>query len=162
MTVLGVPAWAVAGVCSAGLWLNTGITKPVVHARSDLGATPGARPVQVANSQVQVARQFLLAVLGGNWDAAYQHLSPAARQQLPLPAFRAATQPIIDQARTYGPVIDLYKLGYRLRDDDSVQPLVAFQYRADSLRPGPHVQLDVTFQDSSARHIQAFRVVPLR
>ncbi|WP_354577774.1 hypothetical protein [Hymenobacter sp. UYP22] len=119
-------------------------------------------PTQVVSSQVQVARQFLLAVLGGNWDAAYQYLSPAARQQLPMPAFRAATQPIIDQARTYGPTIDLYKLGYRLREEDAVQSFVAFTYRADSLRPGPHVQLDVTFQDSSARQIQTFRVVPLR
>ncbi|WP_426493181.1 hypothetical protein [Hymenobacter sp. 102] len=124
--------------------------------------TAAGPPQQVANSQVQVARQFLLAVLAGNWEAAYQQLSPATRQQLPLPAFRAATQPIIDQARTYGPVIDLYKLGYRLREDDTVQPFVAFQYRADSLRPGPHVQLDVTFPDSAARQIQAFRVVPLR
>ncbi|MDU0369351.1 hypothetical protein ACFPAF_02995 [Hymenobacter endophyticus] len=117
---------------------------------------------QPRNSQVQVARQFLLAVLGGNWDAAYQHLSPTARQQLPLPAFRTATQPIIDQARTYGPVIDLYKLGYRLREEDAIQSFVAFTYRADSLRPGPHVQLDVTFQDSSARQIQGFSIVPLR
>ena len=120
------------------------------------------RPQQVANSQVQVARQFLLAVLAGNWEGAYQHLSPAAQQLLPGPAFRAATQPIIDQARTYGPVIDLYKLGYRLREDDTVQPFVAFQYRADSLRPGPHIQLDVTFPDSAARQIQAFRLMRLR
>ncbi|MCA8831693.1 hypothetical protein [Hymenobacter pini] len=123
---------------------------------------PATPRQQVANSQVQVARQFLLAVLAGNWDAAYQHLSPTARQQLPLPAFRAATQPIIEQARLYGPVIDLYKLGYRLREDDTVQPFVAFQYRTDSLSPGPHVQLDVTFPDSASRQIQAFRVVPLR
>ncbi|RSK51218.1 hypothetical protein [Hymenobacter rigui] len=117
---------------------------------------------QVANSQVQVARQFLLAVLAGNWEAAYQLLSPATRQQLPMPAFRAATQPIIEQARTYGPTIDLYKLGYRLREEETIQPFVGFSYRADSLRPGPHVQLDVTFQDSAARQIQSFGLIRLR
>lgn len=116
----------------------------------------------VKNSQVQVARQFLLAVLAGNWEAAHQWLSPATQQQFPLPAFRAATQPIIDQARTYGPVIDLYKLGYRLRENDQMQPFVGFSYRADSLRPGPHVQLDVTFPDSTARHIQTFGLIRLR
>jgi hypothetical protein len=117
---------------------------------------------QVKNSQVQVARQFLLAVLAGNWEAAHQWLSPTTQQQLPLPAFRAATQPLIDQARTYGPVIDLYKLGYRLRENDQMQPFVGFSYRADSLRPGPHVQLDVTFADSTARHIQTFGLIRLR
>ncbi|RSK35224.1 hypothetical protein [Hymenobacter metallilatus] len=124
-----------------------------------------AEPAQaqaVKSSQVQVARQFLLAVLAGNWEGAYQLLSPVTQRQMPLPAFRAATQPIIDQARTYGPVIDLYKLGYRLREEETIQPFVGFTYRADSLRPGPHVQLDVTFQDSAARQIQGFSIIPLR
>ncbi|RSK46025.1 hypothetical protein [Hymenobacter perfusus] len=121
-----------------------------------------AQAQQTRSSQVQVARQFLLALLAGNWDTAYEHLSPDAQRQLPLAAFRMATLPIIEQARTYGPVIDLYKLGYRLREEEHVQPFVAFSYRADSLRPGPHFQLDVTFQDSTARQIQGFGLIRLR
>lgn len=110
-------------------------------------------------SQIQVARRFLLALLEGNWAGAYQWLSPEARQQLPEPAFRRAAQPIIEQARHFGPAIDLYKLGYRLRDDDSVQPFIAFSFKADTLDPQPRVQLDVTFRDSTARQVQGFTLL---
>lgn len=127
-----------------------------------LPPVPPLPATQLPLSQVQVARHFLLELLAGNWDDAYQRLSPETRQQLSAPAFRAAAQPVITHALTYGPVIDLYKLGYRLREEQAAQPFVAFSYRADSLRPGPHVQLDVTFQDSAARTVQHFSIVRLR
>ncbi|MBT9394791.1 hypothetical protein KLP40_16615 [Hymenobacter sp. NST-14] len=120
-------------------------------------AAPSAEPP----SQVQVARQFLLAVLAGNWDSAYAWLSPAAQAALPAAAFRTATLPLLAHTRQYGPAIDLYKLGFRLRDDEVVQPFVAFTYRADTLRPGPHLQLDISFPDSTARQIQEFRIIEL-
>lgn len=113
-------------------------------------------------SQVQVARRFLLDVLRGNWPAAYAWLDADARRALPLPQFERAAAPFFDQGTCYGPTIDLYKLGYRLRDDDSVpQPFVAFMYKADTLSPRPHFQLDVTFRDSTIRQIQTFSLVPL-
>ena len=120
-------------------------------------ATPSLAPP----SQVQVARQFLLAVLAGNWEAAYARLSPEARAALPAAAFHTATLPLIEHTRHYGPTIDLYKLGYRLREGQTTQPFVAFTYRADTLRPGPHVQLDIAFPDSAARQIQEFRIIQL-
>ncbi|MFD2787789.1 hypothetical protein [Hymenobacter rubripertinctus] len=118
-------------------------------------------PLPKPPSQVQVARQFLLAVLAGNWEAAYEWLSPATRQTLPMAAFRTATLPLLAHTRHYGPAIDLYKLGYRLREGQPVQPFVAFTYRADTLGPGPHLQLDIAFPDSATRQIQEFRVIQL-
>lgn len=120
-----------------------------------------AAPLLAAPSQVQVARQFLLAVLAGNWAAAYAWLSPDARAALPAAAFRSATLLLIAHTRHYGPAIDLYKLGYRLREGHPPQPFVAFTYRADTLRSGPHVQLDIAFPDSAARQIQEFRIIQL-
>ncbi len=121
--------------------------------------SPAARPPGV--SQVQVARRFLLAVIQHKWKEAYRYLTPVARQQQSEKQFRKAVQLLADPACTYGPVLDLYKLGYRLREAAAPEPFVVFTYRADTLQPRPHVQLDVTFRDSTARQIQSFRLVKI-
>ncbi|WP_460623041.1 hypothetical protein [Hymenobacter tenuis] len=120
-----------------------------------------ARPAQVQPSQVQVARRFLLAVVQGEWDAAYAWLAPDVQQTLTPKQFKAAAQPMREQARRYGAFIDLYKLGYRLRGTATPEPFVAFSFKADTLQKPPHFQLDVTFRDSTARQVQGFSLVPL-
>ncbi|GGG29907.1 hypothetical protein GCM10011378_03180 [Hymenobacter glacieicola] len=110
---------------------------------------------------MQVARQFLLAMVRGEWAAAYQWLAPETRHDLSIEQFRTAAQPFLVQSQHYGPVIDLYKLGYRLRGEETPQPFVAFSFRADTLRRLPHYQLDVTFRDSTTRQVQGFGLVPL-
>ena len=120
-----------------------------------------AQPAQVPPTQVQVARRFLLAVVRGEWDAAYMWLAPEVQQTLTSTQFKVAAQPIQEQARQYGTSIDLYKLGYRLRGIATPEPFVAFSFKSDTLRKPPHFQLDVTFRDSTARQVQGFGLVPL-
>ncbi len=122
--------------------------------------SPAAKP-STGVSQVQVARRFLLAIIHHKWKEAYRYLTPMARQQQSEKQFRQAAQLLAEPARQYGPVIDLYKLGYRLRGAAVPEPFVTFSYRADTLQPRPHVQLDVTFRDSTARQIQSFRLVKI-
>ncbi|RPD49943.1 hypothetical protein DNI29_03875 [Hymenobacter sediminis] len=120
-----------------------------------------AASAQNLPSQVQVARRFLLAVVQGNWEAAYAWLTPEARQGLTLQQFQGVAQPFKAKAAHYGEVIDLYKLGYRLRGAETPEPFVAFSFRSDTLRRVPHFQLDVTFRDSTARQVQGFSLIPL-
>ncbi|UPL48445.1 hypothetical protein [Hymenobacter sublimis] len=117
---------------------------------------------QTPPSQIQVARRFLVAIVRGEWATAYQCLAPETRQGLSVEQFQAAAQPFVAQSQHYGPVIDLYKLGYRLRGAETPQPFVAFSFRADTLRRLPHFQLDVTFRDSTARQVQGFGLIPLQ
>ncbi|MBD2714459.1 hypothetical protein KBK19_05390 [Microvirga sp. STR05] len=111
-------------------------------------------------SQVQVARQFLLAVLAGNYPAAYAFLAPEVSAAVPLARFQAAAEPLHQQGRQHQPTIDLYKLGYRISDNNTTRPFVAFKFRSDTLLPRPQVQLDVTFRDSTARQILGFGLIP--
>ena len=111
-------------------------------------------------SQVQVARQFLLAVLAGNYPAAYAFLAPEVSTAIPLARFQAAAEPLHRQGRQHQPTIDLYKLGYRISDNGMTRSFVAFMFRSDTLLPRPQVQLDVTFRDSTARQILSFGLIP--
>lgn len=142
-----------------------GLTEPYCHQRlasmpepciSGLAYTQTEPP-----SQVQVARRFLLAIVQGSWETAYAWLAPEARQDLTLQQFQGVAQPFRVQAARYGEVIDLYKLGYRLRETEAPEPFVAFSFRSDTLRRVPHFQLDVTFRDSTTRQVQGFRLIPL-
>lgn len=126
-----------------------------------LYVAPPVQMAQVRNSQVQVARQFLLAVGAGDWVTAYGWLAPEVREQLSARQFRKAALPLYQQARQYGPAISLYKLGYRLRETQATQPFVAFSFKADTLQASPHFQLDVSFRDSTARTVLGFALVPL-
>ncbi|UYZ62915.1 hypothetical protein [Hymenobacter weizhouensis] len=119
-----------------------------------LPAAPLAPP-----SQIQVARQFLLAVLRGDWPVAYATLAPEVRARMSARQFREAARPLEAGQQTYGPAIDLYKFGYRLREGEQPEPFVAFTFKADTLQKQPHLQLDITFRDSTARQVQGFRVV---
>ncbi|MBX0291187.1 hypothetical protein K3G63_12090 [Hymenobacter sp. HSC-4F20] len=120
-----------------------------------------AATAQAAPSQVQVARRFLLAVVGGEWETAYGWLAPEVRQHLSKQQFQVALQPFQAQAGRYGKAISLYKLGYRLRGSETPEPFVGFSFRADTLGPRPRFQLDVTFRDSTARQVQGFGLIPL-
>lgn len=109
-------------------------------------------------SQIQVARQFLLAVLGGQTQAAYRLLTPAAQARLPADRFAAAVQPLYAEGQQRGPTIDLYKFGLRLGDVDT-QAFCTFMFRSDTAATAPQVQLDVTFETQEARQIQDFGLV---
>ncbi|MBO0357181.1 hypothetical protein J0X19_04440 [Hymenobacter sp. BT186] len=125
-----------------------------------LGATtPAAVPPP---TQIQVARRFLLAVLHGEFQAAHGMLAPEVGRALAPTQFRAAAMPLYQQGQHFGPTIDLYKLGFRLRDQQATQSFVAFTFKADTLAARPEVQLDVTFRDSTARQILSFALIPLR
>jgi hypothetical protein len=119
-------------------------------------ASPASQP-----SQIQAARQFLLAVLRGEFDVAHRMLAPEVGSALTPARFRAVALPLYEQGRHYGPSIDLYKLGFRLRDGQHPQSFVAFMFKADTLAARPTVQLDVTFRDSTARQVLSFGVIAL-
>ncbi|QNH62917.1 hypothetical protein [Hymenobacter sediminicola] len=107
-----------------------------------------------------MARQFLLAVLAGNYPAAYALLAPEVSAAVPLAQFQAAAQPLQQQGLQRQRTIDLYKLGYRISDNTTTRSFVAFMFRSDTLLPRPQVQLDVTFRDSTARQVLSFGLVP--
>ncbi|PJJ54693.1 hypothetical protein [Hymenobacter chitinivorans] len=119
-------------------------------------AVPGlARP-----SQVQVARQFLLAVLRGEYPTAYALLTPEAQAKMSTRQFKAAVQPLRAQAQRRGQPFDLYKLGYRISEANEVRSFYSFMFKSDTLAGKPEVQLDVTFQDSTAGRILTFGLIP--
>jgi hypothetical protein len=115
-------------------------------------ASPAPQP-----SQIQAARQFLLAVLRGEFDVAHRMLAPEVGSALTPARFRAVALPLYEQGRHYGPSIDLYKLGFRLRDGQHPQSFVAFMFKADTLAARPKV----TFRDSTARQVLSFGLIPL-
>lgn len=123
-----------------------------------LGATRPATQV----TQIQVARRFLIAVLKGEFQTAHGLLAPEVGRALTPTRFRTAALPLYERGRQLGPAIDLYKLGFRLRDGQRPQSFVAFTFKADTLGTRPQVQLDVTFRDSTARQILSFALIPLR
>lgn len=130
---------------------------PVRESRHSFAGKSQAAPL----SQVQVARRFLLAVVQGEWAAAYAYLAPDVRQLITVEQLQVAARPFGVQAGRYGKTIDLYKLGYRLRGAETPEPFVAFSFRADTLRRVPHFQLDVTFRDSTSRQVAGFTLIPL-
>ncbi|TGE19874.1 hypothetical protein [Hymenobacter elongatus] len=121
---------------------------------------PLAGPGAARPSQVQVARQFLLAVLRGEYTTAYQLLAPQVRATTTAKQFRRAAQPLYDQGQQRGTSIDLYKLGYRMGENNDVRSFYSFTFKSDSLAAVPTVQLDVTFRDSTATRILSFGLIP--
>ncbi|MCB2407101.1 hypothetical protein [Hymenobacter lucidus] len=137
-------------------WRSRGARRVVVLLVVLLLAVPTvARP-----SQVQVARQFLLAVLRGEYKAAYALLAPELQASMTPRQFRAAAQPLIAQSRQRGRPIDLYKLGYRIGEANDVRNFYSFMFKSDTLARLPQVQLDVVFRDSTATHILSFGLIP--
>lgn len=126
-----------------------------------LSGSLGAMPPYSQPSQIQVARRFLLAVLHADFQAAHGMLAPEVGKALTPMQFRAAAMPLYERGKQFGPTIDLYKLGFRLRDEQTPQSFVAFMFKADTLAARPEMQLDVTFRDSTARQILSFRLIPL-
>jgi hypothetical protein len=105
---------------------------------------------------VQVARQFLLAVLRADYTTAYGRLAPEVRRSISPTRFRAAARPLWQRGQLRGTNIDLYKLGFRLTGERQSRGFVAFSFAADSLRHPPPEWLEVTFRDTTARQILGF------
>ena len=126
-----------------------------------LGASDGATSGTSKPSQIQVARRFLLAVLHGEFQAAHGMLAPEVGRAITPAQFQAVAMPLYQKGQHFKPTIDLYKLGFRLRDGQTPQSFVAFMFKADTLAARPEVQLDVTFRDSTARQILSFGLIPL-
>ncbi|TYZ13282.1 hypothetical protein FY528_02390 [Hymenobacter lutimineralis] len=121
---------------------------------------PDSRAEPKPLSQVQVARQFLLAVLRADYPTAYGFLEAGVAQRLTPVQFAAAMQPVYAQGQQFGPDFALYKLGLRLGEGNTIRPFCAFTFKSDTLAGAPHVQLDVSFRDSVATRILYFTPVP--
>ncbi|RYU84349.1 hypothetical protein [Hymenobacter persicinus] len=115
---------------------------------------------RVRLSQVQVARQFLLAVLRADYNHAYQLLAPEVSAAVTPARFRAAARPLYEKGQQFQPAIDLYKLGMRIQENNDVRHFYSFMFKSDTLAAKPEVQLDVTFRDSTATRILSFGLIP--
>ena len=111
-------------------------------------------------SQVQVSRQFWLAVLHRQDARAYQLLAPEVTQTMTAAQFRLAVRPLYEQGKRFGPAISLHKLGMRLGTEPGARYFYDFSFKSDSLRARPQVLLDVTFRDSAATRILSFGQIP--
>jgi hypothetical protein len=125
-----------------------------------LALVPAFVSAQPRPTQVQVARQFLLAILRGDYDQAYKQLAPEVSAAVTPARFRAAAQPLYAKGQGFKPSIDLYKLGLRIGEANDVRYFCSFMFKSDTLAPRPQVQLDVTFRDSAATHVLSFGLVP--
>jgi hypothetical protein len=121
---------------------------------------PGPMQAVPRPSQVQVARQFLLAVLRADYDHAYQLLAPEVSAAVSPARFREAARPLYDKGQQFQSSIDLYKLGLRIGEANDVRNFYSFMFKSDTLAPRPQVQLDVTFRDSTATRILSFGLIP--
>lgn len=117
-------------------------------------------PASAQSSQIQVARQFLIAVLCGDNSAAYKLLAPEVSNTFSKKQFRAAVRPLYEQGRELGRPIALYKLGLRLGEETQPRYFYAFSFKSDTLQPRPRVMLDVTFRDTTATRILSFGMIP--
>lgn len=110
------------------------------------------------NTQTQVARQFLGAVLLGDYPRAYAHLAPEVRQSVDRGRFHDAAHPLWQRGRQRGTELELYKLGVRLEGNGQSRLFYAFTFAADSLRLPPPEWLEVTFRDTTARQVLSFGI----
>lgn len=110
-------------------------------------------------SQVQVTREFLLAVLHKRDAQAYKLLAPETAGTMSIAQFRQAARPLYEQGKRLGPAISLYRLGMRM-GGQGTRYFYDFSFKSDSLRAKPQVVLDVTFRDSTATRILSFGQIP--
>ena len=139
---------------------SASVSLPVLAQTAPPVAPHGAPTVPPpANSQVQVSRQFLGALLRGNYSAAYGQLAPEVRRSLSVTHFRQLAQPVAAQGKRRGPAVELYKIGMRLDEvGKGGQPFVAWAWAADSAseRRVPPQWLEVRFRDAAARQVSGF------
>lgn len=113
------------------------------------------------NSQVQVSRQFLRALLRGDYAAAYGQLAPEVQRGVSAARFRQLALPLVRRGQQRGVAIELYKMGVRLDEvGQGGEPFVAFAWAADaaSAQRTPMEWLEVTFHDADARQVMGFRL----
>jgi hypothetical protein len=121
------------------------------------GGQAGGQPAPGRRlSQVQVARQFLLAVLRADYSGAYGRLAPEVSRAISPAQFRAAARPLWARGQRKGTDIELYKLGFRLLGQKQTRGFVAFSFPADSLSKHPPEWLEVTFRDTASRQVLGF------
>ena len=125
--------------------------------RQPAAGLPTASPV---SSQVQVSRQFLRALLRGDYVAAYGQLAPEVRRAVSTARFRELARPVVMQGQRHGQAIELYKLGMRLNEAGGAVSFVAFAWAADSAsaRQVPPQWLEVTFRNATAQQVLGFSV----
>jgi len=112
--------------------------------------------------QAWLARRFLLQVLAHKSRRAYAALGPDAQARLSRKQFAVRAGQLRRQGYSWGPAIELYKLGWRLGEGQPAVLFYQFTFAADSIKPGPHVLLDVTFRDSLATQPSGFGLVRRR
>jgi hypothetical protein len=117
-------------------------------------------PTPSKPSQIQVAQQFLIALLQRQYKQAYQLLAPEVSAAISLRQFEAATQPLIEQSQRRGQAIALYKLGMRISDGPVTRYFYNFSFKSDTLQAKPNVLLDVSFRDSTAMRVLSFGLIP--
>ena len=109
------------------------------------------KPVQEVprNTQVQVTRHFLAAVLRGDTITAKRWLS----ENLQANDAGHILAPLIDVGRRRGRNIELYRLGF-LVGDDVERPFVTYAWAADSMVKWPlRASIQVVFRDTAARQV---------
>ena len=143
---------------ATGLPLCLGLLGAACQPQTTQTETPPPR----MNSQVQVARQFLLEVLAQNFSRAYPLLAPDMRGKVSLTEFERQAQPFVALGTRRGTDLELYKLGARLPAAAGQQTefFVAFAWAADSASAHrlPAEWLEVTFPDTVARQVMGFRL----
>jgi len=127
----------------------------VLLAQPSFTGAKAARP-----SQIQIARQFLIAVLQRQYKQAYQLLAPEVSRAVTLQQFETVAQPLVEQSQRRGQAIDLYKLGMRISDGPVTRYFYTFSFKSDTLQAKPAVLLDVNFRDSTATRVLGFGLIP--
>lgn len=122
--------------------------------------SPAQTPAR--NSQVQVGRHFLRALLRSDYTSAYTRLAPEIRKAVTPARFRAIARPLAVRGQRRGTNVELYKLGARLDASgrSAGRLFVAFAWTADSAsaRRTPPEWLEVTFRDTASRQVLGFRL----
>ena len=120
----------------------------------------GSSSTAPVSSQVQVSRQFLRALLRGDYAGGSEQLAPEVRRVVSAARFRQLARPVVAQGQRRGQAIELYKIGTRLAEAETAggQPFVAWAWAADSAsaRRAPPQWLEVTFRDAAMRQIWGF------
>ena len=118
-----------------------------------------AQTVPPRNSQVQVSRQFLQALLRGDYAGAYGRLAPEVRRAVNTAHFRQLARPVAARGQRRGTSIELYKIGVRLDESNQgSRHFVAWAWATDSAsaRRVPPEWLEVMFRDTAARQVLSF------
>ena len=114
-------------------------------------------PQAPRNTQVQATRHFLAAALRGEPRAA-RWLEPELRRTLGPAGVKGVLGQLAATGRRRGTAVELYKLGFRLEEDGTARPFVAYAWAADSGLARKREWIDVAFRDTAARQVLSFEL----